>query len=147
MGTQSESTLDTDGWWPVHIELTSDGDITLTYNGDLIHDSVNISEFAAIENARIAFGGRTGGANANQFIDNFRMTRQNFSKPPSPPADADPTISVSTDADGNVVVTFTGVLQSAPDVTGPWTDAATEDQSPLTLTPDQARLFGRTRRP
>ena len=75
------------------------------------------------------------------------MTRQNFSKPPSPPADADPTISVSTDADGNVVVTFTGVLQSAPDVTGPWTDAATEDQSPLTLTPDQAILFGRARRP
>jgi uncharacterized membrane protein len=147
MGTQTESTLDTDGWWPVHIELTSDGDLTLTYNGELIHDSVNISEFAAIENARIAFGGRTGGANANQWIDNFRMTRQNFSKPPSPPADADPTISVSADADGNVVVTFTGVLQSAPDVTGPWTDAATEDQSPLTLTPDQARLFGRTRRP
>ncbi|HIL69583.1 MAG TPA: hypothetical protein EYG38_07010 [Verrucomicrobia bacterium] len=52
-------------------------------------------------------------------------------------------ISISTDADGNVVVTWTGLLQSAPDVTGPWTDAADDSQSPLTLTPDEARLFGR----
>ena len=73
MGTQADSTLDTDGWWPVHIELTTGGDLTLLYNDELIHDSVNIEDFAPIENARIAFGGRTGGANANQFIDNFRI--------------------------------------------------------------------------
>ncbi|HIE87531.1 MAG TPA: hypothetical protein EYP91_11955 [Gammaproteobacteria bacterium] len=73
MGTQADSTLDTDGWWPVHIELTTAGDLTLLYNDELIHDSVNIEDFAPIENARIAFGGRTGGANANQFIDNFRI--------------------------------------------------------------------------
>jgi hypothetical protein len=52
-------------------------------------------------------------------------------------------ISISTDADGNVVVTWTGTLQSATDVTGPWSDVADDSQSPLTLTPDQARLFGR----
>jgi hypothetical protein len=52
-------------------------------------------------------------------------------------------ISISTDADGNVVVTWTGLLQSAPDVTGPWTDVSDDSASPLTLTPDQARLFGR----
>ena len=73
MGTQADSALDTDGWWPVHIELTTGGDLTLLYNDELIHDSVNIADFAPIENARIAFGGRTGGANANQFIDNFRI--------------------------------------------------------------------------
>ena len=73
MGTQADSTLDTDGWWPVHIELTTAGDLTLSYNDELIHDAVNIADFAPIENARIAFGGRTGGANANQFIDNFRI--------------------------------------------------------------------------
>ncbi len=156
MGTQEESGLDTDGWWPVHMELTSDGDVTLLYNGELIHDSVNIPEYAAIENARIAFGARTGGANANQWIDNFRMTRTSFEvpppapappAPPTPPVDGDATLSISTDADGNVVVTFTGVLQTAPDVTGPWTDAGDESQSPKTLTPDQARLFGRSRTP
>jgi hypothetical protein len=73
MGAQGASTLDTDGWWPVHIELTSGGDLTLLYNDELIHDGVNIANFAPIENARVAFGGRTGGANANQFIDNFRI--------------------------------------------------------------------------
>ena len=73
MGTQADSTLDTDGWWPVHIELTTAGDLTLFYNDELIHDAVNIEDFEPIENARIAFGGRTGGANANQFIDNFRI--------------------------------------------------------------------------
>ena len=73
MGAQGASTLDTDGWWPVHIELTSGGDFTLLYNDELIHDGVNIADFAPIENARVAFGGRTGGANANQFIDNFRI--------------------------------------------------------------------------
>jgi hypothetical protein len=73
MGAQGASTLDTDGWWPVHIELTSGGDLTLLYNDELIHDGVNIADFAPIENARVAFGGRTGGANANQFIDNFRI--------------------------------------------------------------------------
>jgi len=73
MGTQAESTLDTDGWWPVHIELTPEGDLTLLYNGELIHDAVNIPDFESISNARVAFGGRTGGANANQFIDNFKI--------------------------------------------------------------------------
>ena len=73
MGAQGASTLDTDGWWPVHIELTSGGDLTLLYNDELIHDGVNIADFAPIENARVAFGARTGGANANQFIDNFRI--------------------------------------------------------------------------
>ena len=73
MGAQGASTLDTDGWWPVHIELTTGGDLTLLYDDELIHDAVNIADFAPIENARVAFGGRTGGANANQFIDNFRI--------------------------------------------------------------------------
>ena len=73
MGTQAESTLDTEGWWPVEMELTPDGDLTISYNDELIHDAVNIPDFESIENARIAFGGRTGGANANQFIDNFKI--------------------------------------------------------------------------
>ena len=84
MGAQGASTLDTDGWWPVHIELTSGGDLTLLYNDELIHDGVNIADFAPIENARVAFGGRTGGANANQFIDNFRIVLDAGSGGPIP---------------------------------------------------------------
>ena len=82
MGTQDESTLDTEGWWPVEMELTPDGDLTISYNGELIHDAVNIPDFESIENARIAIGGRTGGANANQFIDNFKIVLEEGSGGP-----------------------------------------------------------------
>ena len=82
MGSQGNSTLDTEGWWPVEMELTTDGDLTIFYNGELIHDAVNIPDFASIENARVAFGGRTGGANANQFIDNFKIVLEQGSGGP-----------------------------------------------------------------
>jgi hypothetical protein len=62
-------------------------------------------------------------------------------------AGPEPTISISTDADGNVVVTWTGILQSADDVTGPWTDVADDSASPLTLPADQARQFARSVNP
>ncbi|HIL71222.1 MAG TPA: hypothetical protein EYG38_15410, partial [Verrucomicrobia bacterium] len=71
MGVQGSSTLDTEGWWPVTIDITGSGDVTLTYNGETIHDGVNIPNWQTIDNARVAFGARTGGANANQWIDNF----------------------------------------------------------------------------
>ena len=82
MGSQGNSTLDTEGWWPVEMELTTDGDLTISYNGELIHDAVNIPDFESIENARVAFGGRTGGANANQFIDNFKIVLEQGSGGP-----------------------------------------------------------------
>ncbi|MEO1863655.1 MAG: LamG-like jellyroll fold domain-containing protein, partial [Verrucomicrobiia bacterium] len=104
MGTQAASTLDTDGWWPVHIELTSDGDLTLLYNDEFIHDRVNIADFAPIENARIAFGARTGGANANQFIDNFKIVLAEETVDPDPvpetPAPAELPWSVGLNDDG-----------------------------------------------
>jgi len=76
--------LDTDGWWPVHIELTREWNLTLLYNGELIYDAVNIAIFEPIENARIAFGARTGGANANQFIDNFKIVLSEETVEPEP---------------------------------------------------------------
>jgi len=61
------------------------------------------------------------------------------------PEGTHPEISISMDAGGKVIVVWLGVLQSAPDVTGPWTDVADDSQSPLTLTVDQAKLFQRSR--
>ena len=58
-----------------------------------------------------------------------------------PGATADPEISVARNEDGSLTVTFVGKLQSAPTVNGPWQDVDAE--SPVTLTPDQAQLFGR----
>ncbi len=58
-------------------------------------------------------------------------------------AAAKPTISVLRNADGTVTVTFTGKLQAAPTVNGPWQDVDAE--SPLTIPADQAAQFGRAK--
>ncbi|HJM96229.1 MAG TPA: hypothetical protein QF698_09150, partial [Candidatus Marinimicrobia bacterium] len=52
-----------------------------------------------------------------------------------------PTISYVRNDDGSFMVTFTGKLQSAPTVNGPWTDV--DAPSPVTLQADQPALFGR----
>jgi hypothetical protein len=52
-----------------------------------------------------------------------------------------PTISYVRNDDGSFTVTFTGKLQSAPTVNGPWTDV--DAPSPVTLQADQPALFGR----
>jgi hypothetical protein len=57
------------------------------------------------------------------------------------PGTVEPEISVVRNADGTVTVTYTGKLQSAPSVNGPWEDV--EGESPLTLQPDQPARFAR----
>ncbi|MBC8243494.1 MAG: hypothetical protein H8E20_03790 [Verrucomicrobia bacterium] len=54
---------------------------------------------------------------------------------------ADPEINVVRNEDGSLTVTFVGKLQTAVTVNGPWQDVDAE--SPVTLTADQAQLFGR----
>lgn len=56
-----------------------------------------------------------------------------------------PAVSVANNA-GNVVVTFTGVLQSAGQVQGPFTDVSGAT-SPLTMAPTNTNLFWRSRSP
>ena len=53
----------------------------------------------------------------------------------------EPTISYAQNEDGSFTVTYTGKLQSAPTVNGPWTDV--DAPSPVTLQADQPALFGR----
>lgn len=60
------------------------------------------------------------------------------------PGDA-PTVSIVNNGDGTITVTFTGVLQAAAAVTGPYEDVT--DQSPLTIPADQAAQFARARQP
>jgi hypothetical protein len=52
-----------------------------------------------------------------------------------------PSISVVRNADGTLTVIFEGKLQAAPTVNGPWQDV--DEDSPYTLTPNQAQTFGR----
>ena len=52
-----------------------------------------------------------------------------------------PTISVVRNDNGTITVTFTGKLQTAPTVNGPWQDAGAP--SPLTIPADAAQQYGR----
>jgi hypothetical protein len=53
-----------------------------------------------------------------------------------------PAISIRREG-GRVVIEWVGTLQAAGNVNGPWSDVADDSSSPMTLTPDQARQFGR----
>ena len=54
----------------------------------------------------------------------------------------EPTIEVSTDGSGNIVLTYVGTLLGADNVEGPYEPVAGAS-SPLTVTPDQASRFYR----
>jgi len=61
------------------------------------------------------------------------------------PGGADtPTLSVVNNGDGTVTVTYTGTLQAAPAVNGPWEDVAGAT-SPLTIAADAPATFARSR--
>jgi hypothetical protein len=53
-----------------------------------------------------------------------------------------PALSVVSNGDGTVTITFEGKLQSAPTVNGPWEDVDGA-ASPLTIPADQAQQYGR----
>jgi hypothetical protein len=53
-----------------------------------------------------------------------------------------PSISIRREG-GKVVIEWIGTLQAAGSVNGPWGDVADDSSSPMTLTPDQAKQFGR----
>jgi hypothetical protein len=55
-----------------------------------------------------------------------------------------PTLSIVNNGDGTVTVTYTGTLQAAPAVNGPWEDVEGAT-SPLTVTADAPATFARTR--
>ncbi len=72
-------------------------------------------------------------------FDNIRITSGEAAPPITP------TIGIARNDDGSITVTFEGVLQAAADVEGPYVDVAAE--SPLTLAPDEAMQFARSRQP
>jgi hypothetical protein len=73
------TTGDVTTWWAdVHIHLNPDGSLNFDYKGVNVFTNFFIPGYQSIANAgfpvRFGFGARTGGANANQWIDNLQIT-------------------------------------------------------------------------
>jgi hypothetical protein len=70
-------------------------------------------------------------------IDNIRITSGELQT-------VEPTLSIAREGD-NIVVSWTGILQSAADINGPWEDVADDTNSPIVITPDDQlpMQFGR----
>lgn len=129
-----------DAWADVFVRLQPDGTVDLQYNGDAIFNNVQLPGFEPLANAFFAWGGRTGGLNANQWIDDIKIVTTS--------SVAGPTMSIARNTDGTLTITWTGAgtLQSAPAVTGPWTDL-TGVASPATIQATGAMQFFRVVQP
>src|SRR5437867_246074 len=73
------TTGDVTTWWTdVHIHLNPDGSLNLDYKGANVFTNFFIPGYQALANAglpvRFGMGARTGGLNANQWIDNLQIT-------------------------------------------------------------------------
>jgi len=55
----------------------------------------------------------------------------------------EPTVSLERSTDGKLIITFTGSLQAADEVTGAWTDVP--GNSPMTLQPTESKKFYRAK--
>ncbi len=73
------TTGDVTTWWTdVHIRLNPDGSLTLDYKGENVFTNFFIPGYQALVDAglplRFGLGARTGGLNANQWVDNLQIT-------------------------------------------------------------------------
>lgn len=56
------------------VHLSSDGTVDVVYKGQIVHDKVLVPGFTSISGGRYAFAARTGGASADQWLDNIKIT-------------------------------------------------------------------------
>ncbi|MFN0127267.1 MAG: hypothetical protein ACKV19_11345, partial [Verrucomicrobiales bacterium] len=101
-------------YFPVAVILSANGRAQVRFNNEVIFDDVVVPGWTSESGANFLWGGRTGGLNENNFIDNIRITTTL-----QPPVSTD-TISIGV-VGGNIIITYTGTLQSSPSMgTGTW---------------------------
>jgi hypothetical protein len=58
----------------LHIQVAADGAVSLAYKGAVLFTNLYFNGYSPLAAAPFVFGGRTGGANENQFFDNLNIT-------------------------------------------------------------------------
>jgi len=66
---------------PVEIKLNADGSLDLTYNGKVHFAKFFFAAYQPLSGARIGFGARTGGLNANHFLDDLSIETYTVPQP------------------------------------------------------------------
>lgn len=127
--------LTDDAFADVTIRLEADGTVDLQYDGLAIFNNVQLPNFAAQTDAYFAFGGRTGGLNANQWIDDIKIVTGTGAAPAE--------LDIARNQDGSVTITWAGggMLQAAPTVTGPWDDQEGVNSPATIQTSGQMQFF------
>jgi hypothetical protein len=123
---------------PVHIRLSPGGLLTVVCDSQIVWNNLPIPGLAGgMKGASFGWGARTGLYNDNFWIDNVRLT-------------TNPKISGwgRTINPAGVNITYSGVLQSAPNVAGPYTDVpqATSPYS-FSFPASGSHMFWRARSP
>ncbi len=63
-----------DAFTDVSIQLKKNGTLTMSYKGQVVHNDVYLPGYAPAAGDRFAIGARTGGLNANHWIDDLNIT-------------------------------------------------------------------------
>jgi hypothetical protein len=121
---------------PVNIRLEAGGLLSLIYNSVVIYNNLPVPGLAdGMAGGLFGWGARTGSYNENHWLDNIRIST-------SPKI-----LSIATNG-SDLVVTYSGVLQSAATVDGTYADVAGAI-SPYTFTlpAGASQQFWRSRSP
>lgn len=121
----------------VIVRLERDGTVDVAYNGEVFLHNVQYPNWTSLAAGKFIWAARTGGANANHWIDDITIatTLQAVA----------PTLSLARDATG-LVLTYTGVLQASDAVTGTFADVPGA-ASPYPVRAEGPAKFFRTRAP
>lgn len=96
-------------YFPVVIKLDSDATADVWFNNEVIFYDVPVPGFSPLSGASFVWAARTGGLNQNAFIDNINLTTTTAANGPG-------SISIAVSG-GDLVITYTGTLQSSLDLT------------------------------
>ena len=89
---------------PVEITLNADGSFDLTYNGKVHFSKVFFPGYQPLYSPRLGFGARTGGLNANHWIDDLNIETYTTPKPGIAQNPQDQTVVVGASATFSVTV-------------------------------------------
>ena len=125
-----------DAFADVFIRLKADGTVDVQYEGRPIFSNVQLPNFQPLVGANFAIGARTGGLNANQWIDDVKIVTTSSA--------VGPTVTIARNTDGTLTIGWTGAgtLQAAPAINGPWSDL-TGAPNPSTVSTTETMRFYR----